>query len=176
VQVDRFRLNRSQYLPFVIALKLPHFALKLGVSAIHGASPTWRSLDRIKSSIKISKNQYKQQNNRGKTIKMWPRHAYCCSRLSWSFVDVHYVVDGGHRLLSLFFRLLSALPTLITSGGETLGFSQWICITRAGKKIPNTAVAIDFAPGVLSGGKTESWRGLREVISIGGDSACEMDV
>lgn len=36
-----------------------------------------------------------------------------------------------------------------------------MCITRTAKKIPNTAVAIDFAPRVLSGGKSESACGLR---------------
>ena len=58
-----------------------------------------------------------------------------------------------------FFGFLPALLT--TLGGETPGFSQCMCITRAPKKIHNTAVAIDFAPRVLSGGKSASACGLR---------------
>ena len=51
-----------------------------------------------------------------------------------------------------------------------------MCITRAAKKKLNTAAAIDFAPRVLSGGKSESACGLRGDGRMGDENTSERNV
>ena len=61
-------------------------------------------------------------------------------------------------------------------GEETPGFSQCVCTTRAAKKIHNTAAAIDFAPRVSNGGKSESACGLRGDGRTGDENTSETNV